>query len=157
MRFACLVSLMLLTAVAVPAQYGRRDDDRRGPEPRREVLSRRADIRGGGGPGKCTIEVEVDGVAEVEIRGDMGRLRTLRGETSIWRRFVCNREMPLHPEDFRFRGIDGRGRQELISPPGRDGIVVVRIEDPRGGREGYTFDIEWRGGYDDRDRDRRRY
>jgi hypothetical protein len=27
------------------------------------------------------------------------------------------------------------------------GFAVVRIEDPQGGREGYTFDIEWSGGY----------
>jgi hypothetical protein len=36
----------------------------------------RANIRGGGGDGKCTFEVEVDKVAEVEIRGDQGYLRT---------------------------------------------------------------------------------
>ena len=31
----------------------------------------RAQIRGGGGDrGKCTIEVEVDSVAEIEIKGD---------------------------------------------------------------------------------------
>jgi hypothetical protein len=28
------------------------------------------------------------------------------------------------------------------------GTAVVRIQDPQGGNEGYTFDIEWRGGSD---------
>ena len=110
------------------------------------VETRRADVRGGGGSGKCTIEVVVDGVAEVEVRGDTARLRTLAGVPATWRRFVCNEVMPPNPVDFRFHGIDGRGRQELVRDPGRGGVVVVRIEDPKSGSEGYTFDLEWRGG-----------
>ena len=57
---------------------------------------------------------------------------------------------PVHchgsPVDFRFVGIDGRGRVSLVGDPreGR-GLAVVRIEDQKGGREGYTFDLEWRG------------
>jgi hypothetical protein len=108
-------------------------------------VSRRADIRGGGGNGKCTIEVVVDGVAEVEIRGETAVLRTLQGQPASWRRFVCNQPMPPRPAEFRFRGIDGRGRQQLLRDPSREGVAVVRIEDSRSGSEGYTFDIEWRG------------
>lgn len=105
-----------------------------------------ANIRGGGGDsGKCTIEVEVDGVAEVEVRGDRGVIRTLEGQPSNWRRFECNSVMPRNPVDFRFRGIDGRGRVQLVRNPS-SGSAVVRIEDSKGGREGYTFDLEWRGG-----------
>ncbi|MCL5744548.1 MAG: hypothetical protein M1541_11580 [Acidobacteria bacterium] len=105
---------------------------------------RRAEIRGGGRDGTCTIEVEVDGAADVEIRGDRARLRTLAGRRASFRRFVCNDVMPPNPRGFRFRGIDGRGRQKLVQEPRRGGPAVIRIEDPRGGREGYTFDIEWR-------------
>jgi hypothetical protein len=105
-----------------------------------------ANIRGGGGDsGKCTIEVDVDGVAEVEVRGDRGFIRTLEGQPSNWRRFECNSVMPRNPVDFRFRGIDGRGRVQLVREPS-SGSAVVRIEDTKGGREGYTFDLEWRGG-----------
>lgn len=109
----------------------------------------RAAISGrGGDSGKCTIEVEVDGAADVEIREDIGRLHTLSGQPSTWRRFQCNQPMPLNPAEFRFRGIDGRGKVELIRDPrsGR-GVAVVRIQDPKGGREGYTFDLEWKGAY----------
>lgn len=106
---------------------------------------RRADIRGGGDHGKCTIEVVVDGAAEVTVRGDTAELRTLNGQPAEWRRFVCNQPMPANPAGFRFSGIDGRGRQELVREPGRGGPAVVRIEDRDGGREGYTFDLEWRG------------
>jgi hypothetical protein len=120
-----------------------------------------ANVRGGasGDRGKCTIEVEVDGVAEVEIRGDRGMLRTLQGQPATWRRFDCNMAPPRNMADFRFKGIDGRGRQTLVRDPGSNGIAVVRLEDPQGGREGYTFDIEWRGtaGYNNSpwDNDRR--
>lgn len=107
--------------------------------------SRMADIRGGGGDGKCTIEVEIDDIAEVEIQGNRAQIRTLAGSPARIIRFVCNQVMPNNPYDFRFKGIDGRGRQDLVREPGR-GAAVVRIDDPKGGREGYTFDIFWRGG-----------
>lgn len=107
----------------------------------------RANIRGGGGDsGKCTIEVDVDGAADVEIRGDTAWLRTLQGQPATWRRFECNMPMPQNPANFRFQGVDGRGRQTLVQNPNNGGPAVVRIEDPQGGREGYTFDVEWNGG-----------
>lgn len=112
-----------------------------------QVAEYRATIRGGDGDrGKCTIEVEVDGSADVEIRGDRALLRTLSGNPALWRRFVCNARLPFAPGEFRFRGIDGRGSQDLLQDPrtGR-GVAIVRIQDPRGGSEGYTFDLEWRG------------
>ena len=122
---------------------------------------RQASIRGGGGDGKCTIEVNVDDVAEIEITGDRARLVTLSGQAAQFRRFECNQRMPANPNEFRFTGVDGRGRQQLMrDPSGNRGIAVIRIEDPKGGREGYTFDITWRGGSDNlpggrRDGDRR--
>jgi hypothetical protein len=120
---------------------------------------RRAALRGGGGnQGKCTIEVVVDGAAEVEIHGDSAMLRTTAGLPAQWRRFECSAPMPANPPGFRFSGVDGRGRQDLIRDPRNGGAAVVRIEDPQGGSEGYTFDVTWdnRGGYPDtQDRNRR--
>ncbi len=108
---------------------------------------RRASIRGGGGDrGKCTIEVVVDGVADVEIRGDSAILRTVSGRPAEWRRFECTSAVPPNPTEFRFSGVDGRGRQELIRDPRSGGVAVVRIEDKDAGAEGYTFDITWSGG-----------
>lgn len=109
----------------------------------------RATITGsaGGGDGKCTFEVEVDGAAEVEIRSDRGFIRQLSGQTARWRRLTCTEPLPNNPGSFRFRGIDGRGRQQLIRDPNSSGgVAVVRIEDPKGGAEAYTGDLEWRGG-----------
>jgi len=108
----------------------------------------RASVRGSGDSGKCTIEVRVDDVAEVEVRGEMGYLRTLQGQPASWVRFVCNAPFPADMQEFKFKGIDGRGRVELRHDP-RDnrGAAVVYIVDTKGGSEGYTFDLEWKGGY----------
>ena len=129
------------------------------PSPAQENTIR-ANIQGGGGDGKCTFEVEVDKVAEVEIRGDQGHLRTISGREARWRRLDCNQALPSSPNDFRFKGIDGRGRQDLVRDPNSNrGVAVIRIEDTKGGREGYTGDLMWRGGSDRsdfrRDRDDR--
>lgn len=99
--------------------------------------------------GKCTIEVNVDDVADVEISGDMGRLHTLSGQPAQWRRFVCSDPMPLRPAVFDFHGVDGRGSQQLVADPRENrGVAVIHIEDKKAGREGYTFDLEWQGGTD---------
>lgn len=113
---------------------------------------RQASIVGGGNPnqGKCTIEVVVDGVAQVEIRGTSATLRNLSGQPAQWRRFECNAAMPANPSNFRIQGIDGRGRQSLVRDPQNGGVAVVQIEDKDNGSEGYTFDILWDSrGYND--------
>ncbi len=114
-----------------------------------QMIPFRASITGGGAreEGKCTIEVNVDDAADVEVRGDTAYLRTLRGAPAEWRRFQCNTPMPASPSGLRFVGVDGRGRQQLVSS-GRNAIVV-RIEDRDNGRESYTFDLIWRneGGF----------
>jgi hypothetical protein len=112
-----------------------------------QVLERRAAVRGGDpNRGKCTIEVVVDVAADVEVRGDTARLRTLGGQPAQWRRFECSAPLPVNPVNFRFAGVDGRGRQDLVRDPRNGGTAVVHIEDPKGGAEGYTFDLIWEGG-----------
>src|SRR5689334_2203650 len=114
-----------------------------------QQYQRRASIMGGGAPdrGKCTVEVVVDGAADVEIRGDQASIRNLSGQPPQWRRFECTGPIPANPVDFRFSGVDGRGRQQLVRDPRNGGAAVVRIEDPDGGSEGYTFDLTWGGGF----------
>jgi len=107
---------------------------------------RTASMRGGGGEGKCTIEVVVDDVADVEIRGPNAVIRTLSGSPATFRRFECNQAMPANPNAFRFEGVDGRGRQDLTQQPYGGAPAVIRIVDSKGGNEGYTFDIFWNGG-----------
>src|SRR5215471_15954304 len=113
-----------------------------------QTMQRRASItnRASGDREKCTIEVVVDGAAEVEIRGDNATLRNLSGQQPQWRRFECSAPMPANPANFRFAGVDGRGRQQLVRDPRGGGPAVIRIEDPDSGDEGYTFDVTWGGG-----------
>ena len=74
-----------------------------------------------------------------------GRLRNLAGRPAEWRRFECKRPCLANPVGFRFAGVDGRGRQQLVRDPRNGGVAVVRIEDSQGGSEGYTFDLFWGG------------
>ena len=108
--------------------------------------SRRATITGGGGNGRCTVEVSVDHAAEVEIAGDTGWLTTVAGQPAQWRRFQCNTPLPRNPQDFRFIKTNGRGPVRLTQDPrSTRGRAVVNISDPQGGRANYTFDLQWRG------------
>jgi hypothetical protein len=113
-----------------------------------QQYQRRATMVGGGSNdrGKCTIEVVVDGAADIEIRGDQGTIRNISGRPAEWRRFECSAPLPGNPADFRFAGVDGRGRQQLARDPRNGGVAVVHIEDSAGGSEGYTFDLMWGGG-----------
>jgi hypothetical protein len=153
MKKGLTIGITILAAIATPVSA--------------QNLQRRATMVGGGSPdrGKCTIEVVVDGGAEVEIRGDTATLRDLKGQIPQWRRFECTGVMPNNPMGFRFAGVDGRGSQQLVRDPRNGGVAVVRIQDPDNGAEGYTFDIMWGGagaqtedrsvrGPEDRDRDR---
>jgi hypothetical protein len=109
-------------------------------------VSRRATITGGGGNGRCTIEVSVDGSAEVEVSGDMGLLTTISGQPADWRRFQCNAPLPSNPVDFRFVRIGGRGSMRLIQEPrSTGGRAVIHIDDPQRSRAIYTLDLQWRG------------
>jgi len=112
--------------------------------------SRQANITGSSGTGKCTFEVTLTGnnaVAEVEISNNRGFLKTVSGQRPQWRRLVCNQPLPRNPNNFRFRGIDGHGKQYLVGDPNSNGgTAVVRIENNRNGNEGYTGDILWDGG-----------
>ncbi len=107
----------------------------------------RAKVSRSGGSGKCTFEVVVNGVADVEIRGDQGRLRTISGNPATWRRLDCNQPLPANPNSFKFSGVDGHGKQSLVEYPGSNhGVAVIRIDNGnRGNNEGYTGDITWKG------------
>src|SRR5437879_6025353 len=110
MRQRWFFTLTVLAAVAAPIQAQNYQG---------QNYQRRATMTGNGSSdrGKCTVEVVVDGAAEVEIRGDNGVLRNLSGRPPEWRRFECNSPLPPNPAGFRFAGVDGRGRQELVQDP----------------------------------------
>jgi hypothetical protein len=110
-----------------------------------DTVSRRAAITGGGGPGRCTVEVNIDHTAEVEIFGDQGNLKTLGGQPAFWRRFECNVPLPQTPHDFQIARVNGRGQVRLLKDPSSNrGVAVVHISDPKAGRGVYLVDIAWR-------------
>ena len=121
-----------------------------------QTFPRRATVVGGGNQnsnsGQCTIELVVDGAAEVEIRGVNANLRNVSGQPPQWRRFECTSTMPANPADFRFRGLNGRGKQELVADPRNGGAAVIRIDDSDGGAENYAFEFMWGGGATSQDR-----
>lgn len=116
------------------------------PPAHASVESRRATITRGGGNGNCTITVDVDGAAEIEVSGDTGVLTTLAGRPARWRRFQCNEPLPSNPRDFRFAKVAGRrGVQLLQDPRSTGGRAVVQINDRKAGQATYTVSFQWRG------------
>jgi hypothetical protein len=105
------------------------------------VISRRATIAGGWvANGRCTIQLKVNGAAEVEVSGDMGYLKTLSGKAADWRRFHCNAPLPRHPGGFRFEKTDGRGTVLLLRDPRSNaGTAVFHVN----GRDVHTINIRW--------------
>ena len=112
---------------------------------RAQLFQRKAALVGVGSSneGRCTVQVIVDGAANVELRGDQAILRDVSGQAPIWQRFECTGVMPSSPASFRFIPTEGRGTQELVRDPRNGGAAVVRIEDPEGGTGVYTFDVYW--------------
>lgn len=112
-----------------------------------KAMERHAELGGAppGSPGKCTIEVEIDVRAEVQIQDDSALLRTLAGQRPQWKRFQCTSPMPLHPAGFRLTKVAGRGRIKLTLDPSQGDPAVVQIEDPQPGVATYIFDISWAG------------
>lgn len=113
-------------------------------------IQQRAQIVGGGNNtgGRCTVEVVVDGTADVEIRADMANLRDISGQEPQFRRFECTGIMPPNPVNFQFRSLAGRGSQRLMRDPRNGGTAEVRIEDPEAGADTYVFEIQWSNGGD---------
>jgi hypothetical protein len=110
-----------------------------------QTVNRVAEIVGAGDSnhGKCTVEVVVDGGAEIQIRGNTATMRDLSGQPPQWRRFQCTGAMPSNPGNVRFVAVSGRGQQELVPDPRNGGVATVRIEDRDNGAASYTFDLIW--------------
>lgn len=108
-------------------------------------IERQATITGGRPEsGRCTIEVSVDGAAEVEVSGDHAVLTTLSGKTANWGRFQCTEPLPVNPNGFRLVATNGRGAIRLRQDPrNTGGRAIIHVSDSQGGSGGYTFDLWW--------------
>ncbi len=98
------------------------------------------------GKGQCDIRLQVDGEAEVAVRGDRVFVRTLSGREARDDGSECNEPLPARDlRDFDFEVKDRRGDIALVDQPGpRTGYcAVVRIRDPKGGEGRYHFRLTW--------------
>lgn len=110
-----------------------------------QTYRRQAALLGGGGDrGRCTVEMVVDGAAEIAIRADDATVTNLKGQEPELRRFECTSPIPGNAVEFRFAPVSGRGRQELIRPAAEGQPAVVHIEDPPSGSGVYVFELSWR-------------
>lgn len=101
---------------------------------------------GGGDQASCTIKVKVDDTAEFMIFGTQLSMRTLSGQRAQLVMAECTEPLGSNPQDFRFRGVDGRGEVTLVQQPTNRQGAVVRIRDSQGGQEEYHFRLEWKRG-----------
>jgi hypothetical protein len=97
--------------------------------------------------GYCVVRLRVDDEVVIHIRGSALRFETLRGREAYDEGSECSQPMPLGNAlaNFRFKGVDGRGRVELAEDPSPNNRYTarVRILDSKGGDEGYTFRVQW--------------
>lgn len=101
--------------------------------------------------GECTIRVWIDDEADIELRGNNVRVRTISGQPGRDDGTECNQPLPVNVRSFEFKGIDGRGEVRLVQEPrpANNWTAVVNIKDRKGGGEGYTYRLRWEstGGY----------
>ena len=115
----------------------------------REVTVRRArNWNANASEGYCAIKVWVDDEAEFAVQGERLRMFTARGQEARDVASECSAPLPQSFENFKFRGIDGRGDVRLIEQPDRrnNWTAVVRIRDTKAGGEEYHFRLEWTRG-----------
>ncbi|MBE0656783.1 MAG: hypothetical protein IH602_03780 [Bryobacteraceae bacterium] len=97
--------------------------------------------------GYCVVRLRVDDEVVVHIRGNRLGFETVRGREAHDEGSECSQPMPRGSalDNFRFRGVDGRGRVDLAEAPdsGNRFTARVRIQDSKGGDEGYTFRVQW--------------
>ncbi len=95
--------------------------------------------------GWCAIKVRVDGEAEFALRGETLTIRTSTGDPARDVSSECSTPLPRNVEDFRFKGVDGRGEVRLLEEPSARNrwMAVVRVRDTKPGSEEYHFRLEW--------------
>ena len=95
--------------------------------------------------GWCAIRVRVDGEAEFALRGETLTIRTSTGDPARDVASECSTPLPRNVEDFRFKGVDGRGDVRLLEEPTARNrwMAVVRVRDTKPGSEEYHFRLEW--------------
>jgi hypothetical protein len=88
----------------------------------------------------------VDGVDEIDIRGDRIRIRHLEAQPIDQEDHQFTAPLPRRENlDLRLRTIAGRGAVTLVAEPSarNDYTATVRIEDEARGADNYEFELLW--------------
>lgn len=141
--FICIVTATL----AATAQYRGRTGVNYVDEGQTFQVRRSNDYSEDRRDGRCRVRVRIDDEADVELRGDTIRIHVIKGGPGRDEGTECNAPLPTSGNitNFRFRGIDGRGTPRLVQEPAARNqyVAVVNIQDPRGGSEGFTYELTW--------------
>jgi hypothetical protein len=138
-KLVCAIAGVMLAAGVPVAAQGDWQEVR--PKRTRDYDDRKSE-------GYCAIRVWVDDLVIIHTRGDRVAFETVRGQRARDAGTECSQPLPGANaiSDFRFRGIDGRGRVELLEEPDRRNrfTAIVRIEDSKGGGQEHHFRLTWR-------------
>jgi hypothetical protein len=99
------------------------------------------------GKGQCDIRLQIDGEAEVSVRGDMVYIRTISGRDGYDDgNSECNEPLPARDlQGFNFEVKESRNEIRLLAEPSRRNnfAAIVRIRDTSGGQGRYHFRLSW--------------
>lgn len=99
------------------------------------------------GKGQCDIRLQIDGEAEVSVRGDMVYIRTISGRDGRDDgNSECNEPLPNRDvQGFNFEVKESRNEIRLLAEPSRRNnfSAIVRIRDTSGGEGRYHFRLSW--------------
>lgn len=98
------------------------------------------------GKGQCDIRLQVDGEAEISVRGDTVSIRTISGRDARDDGSECNEPLPTRALlGFYYEARGARGDMRLVGEPSPQTSyrAVVRIRDSQGGEGGYQFRLAW--------------
>ncbi len=130
-------------------RFGRDDDRRNGgwrDDDRRGRAGRDADFGGRRDAGALRISAAVDDVVEIRIRGRRVDVVTRSGREVFNVRYdVRGSGLPAYAVPLDLRRYAGRGNAFIAQYP-RDWnnwTAVIRIDDSRGGVDGYDLDLRW--------------
>jgi hypothetical protein len=101
------------------------------------------------GKGQCDIRLQVDGQAEVSVRGDMVIIHTISGQDARDDGSECDFPLPDHEvRGFSFQVVESRNEMHLAEPPSRrnDFAAMVQIRDSSNGFGRYRFRLSWETG-----------
>ncbi|MDZ7632263.1 MAG: hypothetical protein U5K74_13185 [Gemmatimonadaceae bacterium] len=125
---------------------GRRDDDRVDRGRNDDRWGRNDDVGGRRDAGALRFSGVVDDVAEIRIRGRRVDAITRSGRPLYNVRYeVRGASMPDYALPLDLRRFAGRGNVIIAQYPRawNNWTTIVRIDDSRGGADGYEFDLRW--------------